>query len=204
MKYTGHLRRHTAKKCPQRIKDTPAVLFYRIPCTYTVYFKRRWRDGFTKPLLKILNVEGHLPPKALSMVREWMSIHQKTLLHIWETQEFKSKLLFTKWAAFKRLENEPELFNDVAVDTGGYGMVWNDELDLSCDELYENGKTIKTPFGGLIAMSDATLLWGLHESTLRKAIAYGKLVNGIDACKYGKQWVISAEAMKRECGQPVN
>lgn len=35
-------------------------------------------------------LEGHLPPKALSMVREWMSIHQKDLLHIWETQEFKS------------------------------------------------------------------------------------------------------------------
>ena len=120
------------------------------------------------------------------------------------TKIYDVKPLFTKWAAFKRLENEPELFNDVAVDTGGYGIVWNDELDLSCDELYENGKTIKTPFGGLIAMSDATLLWGLHESTLRKAIAYGKLVNGIDACKYGKQWVISAEAMKREYGQPVN
>ena len=120
------------------------------------------------------------------------------------TKIYDVKLLFTKWAAFKRLENEPELFNDVAADTGGYGIVWNDELDLSCDELYENGKTIKTPFDGLIAMSDATLLWGLHESTLRKAIAYGKLVNGIDACKYGKQWVISAEAMKREYGQPVN
>ena len=120
------------------------------------------------------------------------------------TKIYDVKLLFTKWAAFKRLENEPELFNDVAVDTGGYGIVWNDELDLSCDELYENGKTIKTPFDGLIAMSDATLIWGLYESTLRKAIAYGKLVNGIDACKYGKQWVISAEAMKREYGQPVN
>ena len=120
------------------------------------------------------------------------------------TKIYDVKPLFTKWAAFKRLENEPELFNDVAVDTGGYGIVLNDELDLSCDELYENGKTIKTPFDGLIAMSDATLLWGLHESTLRKAIAYGKLVNGIDACKYGKQWVISAEAMKREYGPPVN
>ena len=120
------------------------------------------------------------------------------------TKIYDVKPLFTKWAAFKRLENDPELFNDVAVDTGGYGIVWNDELDLSCDELYENGKTIKTPFDGLIAMSDATLLWGLHEITLRKAIAYGKLVNGIDACKYGKQWVISAEAMKRKYGQPIN
>lgn len=50
--------------------------------------------------------------------------------------------------------------------------------------------------------TDATKLWGLNESTLRKAIAYGKLVNAVDACKYGKQWVISTETMKREYGQP--
>ena len=37
---------------------------------------------------------------------------------------------------------------------------------------------------------------------LRKAIAYGKLVNGIDVCKYGKQWVISIESMEREYGKP--
>ena len=88
------------------------------------------------------------------------------------------------------------------VDTGGYGIIWNDDLDLSCDELFENGETIKPPFDGLMAFTDATQLWGLNESTLRKAIAYGKLVNGVDACKYGKQWVISMEAMKREYGQP--
>ena len=57
-------------------------------------------------------------------------------------------------------------------------------------------------FDGLIAFSDATQLWGLNESTLRKAIAYGKLINGIDVCKFGKQWVISSDAMKREYGEP--
>ncbi len=33
-------------------------------------------------------LEGHLPPKALSMVREWIELHKEELLHIWETQEF--------------------------------------------------------------------------------------------------------------------
>ena len=88
------------------------------------------------------------------------------------------------------------------VDAGGYGIVWNDDLDLSCNELYENGVTVQTPFDGLMAFADATQLWGLHESTLRKAIFYGKLRKGLDACKFGKQWVVSAEAMKREYGQP--
>ena len=118
------------------------------------------------------------------------------------TKIYDVKPLFEKWEPFKALEKAPELFSGVEVDVGGYGIIWNDDLDLSCDELFANGETVKTPFDGLMAFSDATLLWGLNESTLRKAIAYGKLVNGVDACKYGKQWVVSAEAMKREYGQP--
>ena len=35
-------------------------------------------------------LEGHLPPKALAMVREWVSINKNDLLHMWETQEFKT------------------------------------------------------------------------------------------------------------------
>ena len=118
------------------------------------------------------------------------------------TKIYDIKPLFAKWAAFKELEKNDRLFSEVEVDTGGYGIVWNDNLDLSCNELFENGKTLKTPFDGLIAFTDATQLWGLNESTLRKAIAYGKLVNGIDACKFGKQWVVSTIAMMREYGQP--
>ena len=34
-------------------------------------------------------IEGSLPPKALSMVREWIEINRKDLLQMWETQEFK-------------------------------------------------------------------------------------------------------------------
>ena len=118
------------------------------------------------------------------------------------TKIYDVKPLFEKWPQFKKLESIPDLFFDVRVDVGGYGIIWNDDLDLSCDELFENGETVKTPFDGLMAFTDATELWGLNESTLRKAIAYGKLVNGVDACKYGKQWVISTEAMKREYGLP--
>jgi hypothetical protein len=118
------------------------------------------------------------------------------------TKIYDVKPLFEKWEPFKALENDSALFSSVEVDVGGYGVIWNDDLDLSCDELFANGKPVKTPFDGLMAFTDATQLWGLNESTLRKAIAYGKLVNGVDACKYGKQWVISTEAMKREYGQP--
>lgn len=33
-------------------------------------------------------LEGSLPPKALSMVREWTELHKNDLLQIWKTQEF--------------------------------------------------------------------------------------------------------------------
>ena len=118
------------------------------------------------------------------------------------TKIYDLRPLFEKWPAFNDLKNDDTLLYDVKVETGGYGIVWNDDIDLSCDELFENGETIETPFDNLMAFTDATELWGLNESTLRKAISYGKLVVGIDACKYGKQWVISADAMKREYGSP--
>lgn len=35
-------------------------------------------------------IEGKLPQKADSMVREWIGIHQEELMHIWNTQEFKA------------------------------------------------------------------------------------------------------------------
>lgn len=108
--------------------------------------------------------------------------------------------LFEKLPAFAALKNDPDEFSCVSVDVGGYGVVWNDDLDLSCDELWENGKKVDTPFDGLMAFGDATELWGLNESTLRKAISYGKLINGVDVCKFGKQWVVSVEAMEREYG----
>ena len=116
------------------------------------------------------------------------------------TKIYDIKPLFEKIPVFAALNNDPTTFFGVSVDVGGYGIVWNDDLDLSCDELWENGTQVATPFDGLMAFSDATELWGLNESTLRKAIAYGKLVNGVDVCKFGKQWVVSVEAMKREYG----
>ena len=115
------------------------------------------------------------------------------------TKIYDVKPLFEQLPVFTALQNDEDFFN-VAVDVGGYGIVWNDDLDLSCDELWENGVQVDTPFDGLMAFSDATELWGLNESTLRKAVTYGKLVNGVDVCKFGKQWVVSAEAMKREYG----
>lgn len=34
-------------------------------------------------------IAGMLPPKALSLVREWILINQDELIHTWECQEFR-------------------------------------------------------------------------------------------------------------------
>lgn len=45
------------------------------------------------------------------------------------------KPLFERLPVFKQLMDNPTKFAQVSVDTGGYGIVWDDYFDLSCDEL---------------------------------------------------------------------
>lgn len=116
------------------------------------------------------------------------------------TKCYDVRQLFDRWSVFRVFESDFALFSRVRVDVGGHGVVWNDDLDLSCNELFKGGQTIDTEFDGLMACSDAAALWHLDQSTLRKAIAFGRLKSGTDVCKYGKQWVVSKRAMVREFG----
>ena len=55
------------------------------------------------------------------------------------TKYYDVKQLFNKFVIFQSLQNIQNLFEQVKVDTGGYGIYWNNEIDLSCNELWENG-----------------------------------------------------------------
>lgn len=59
-------------------------------------------------------------------------------------------------------------------------------------------------FDGLISFAEATKKWNLKDSTLRKAVATGKLVNGIDCKKFGSAWIVKESAMIREYGKIEN
>ena len=75
-------------------------------------------------------------------VTEIRPLREYRLLVTFETGEIKSydvEPLFEKWIPFRSLREIKGLFEQVRVDAGGYGISWNDELDLSCNELYENG-----------------------------------------------------------------
>ena len=49
--------------------------------------------------------------------------------------------LFSTIPQFETLTKEPGLFEQVKVDVGGCGISWNDELDLSAEEIWHNGVT---------------------------------------------------------------
>lgn len=56
-----------------------------------------------------------------------------------KTKYYNVAPLFSKWEAFEELRDNPSLFKSVKVDDGGYGIVWNDSLDLECNDLWEYG-----------------------------------------------------------------
>lgn len=49
------------------------------------------------------------------------------------------KMLYNVFPQFKIFETNKQLFNSVKVDVGGYGISWNDDLDLDAEEIWENG-----------------------------------------------------------------
>ena len=51
------------------------------------------------------------------------------------------KKLKDRFKIFKDLENKA-LFELAKVDADGYGIMWNENIDLSCNEIWENGAII--------------------------------------------------------------
>ena len=58
-----------------------------------------------------------------------------------EVVSFDVKTLFERYPVFHALEDD-KLFNSVVIDGVGYGISWNDELDLSSDGIYSRGNHI--------------------------------------------------------------
>lgn len=74
-------------------------------------------------------------------IKEVIPMENMVLKIIFENEEIKLynvEHLIKKLKVFEKLRNK-ELFKKVKVDQGGYGISWDDELDLECTELWENG-----------------------------------------------------------------
>ena len=58
------------------------------------------------------------------------------------TKKYDVKPLFDELPYFADLKDN-DLFSKVYVSGGGYGIIWNDVLDLDCNELWNNGTIIE-------------------------------------------------------------
>lgn len=65
-----------------------------------------------------------------------------------EKKQYDMKQLFSVFPQFAIFQTVSESFDKVVVDAGGYGVSWNDELDLDAETIWEDGVLIephKTP-----------------------------------------------------------
>ena len=62
-----------------------------------------------------------------------------------EYKQFDLKPLIEKYEPFKSLTQVAGLYEQVKIDAGGYGLIWNDDLDISADGIYEKGFNCEPP-----------------------------------------------------------
>ena len=67
------------------------------------------------------------------------------------TKHYDMKPLFDKYPMFTPLRAHPELYFSASVDTGGYGVVWNDDIDIACDECPAAGYEVTDSCRGCLA-----------------------------------------------------
>lgn len=64
--------------------------------------------------------------------------------------------------------------------------------------------TEKNRFEGLMAITEASILYGTSVSTIKRKVREGVLIEGEDIKNYGRQWVVTEEAMDRVFGKPIS
>ncbi len=78
-------------------------------------------------------------------------------------KKFDVKKLFEQWPEYRALENE-SLFKKIKVEAGGYGISWNEELDCSEGELYQNGVDVPLQLDDFRAFAENNLI-STHEAS---------------------------------------
>ena len=117
-----------------------------------------------------------------------------------DVKRYDFRKIISEFEPLKPLAEDYDLFRQMHLSPGGYGIIWNDDLDIEAEELWHGGEDVDSPFRDLMAFPDAEETWGLRPSALRKAVQYKRLQIGIDVMHFGKQWVITRKAMEREYG----
>ena len=56
---------------------------------------------------------------------------------------------------------------------------------------------------GILTFKEASNIWKLNDSTLRKLVKTDKLIEGIDFRKSSSTWLITKKAMIKVYGEPI-
>lgn len=78
-------------------------------------------------------------------------------------KEYNIRNLYAIFPQFKIFDTDQELFNNVQVDAGGYGVSWNDNLDLDANDIWEDGQEV-----GKESISDINLMLAQHLTETRE------------------------------------
>lgn len=62
-----------------------------------------------------------------------------------EFRQFDLKPYIEKYTPFRSLAEINGLYEQAKIDAGGFGIVWNDELDVSAEGVYERGVACSKP-----------------------------------------------------------
>lgn len=60
-------------------------------------------------------------------------------------KQFDLKPYIEKYPAFHALREVNGLYEQAKIDIGGFGIIWNDDLDISADGIYEKGISCAKP-----------------------------------------------------------
>lgn len=115
-----------------------------------------------------------------------LTFKEKTILEIWfrdgKVKQYDVACLFDKYPQMKALTDR-ELFLSGKL-AGFYGIVWNDELDLECETVYEEGATVSVKrTGPCVSAGEALSAARIGEEMTQKQLA---AVSGIDQADISK------------------
>lgn len=88
-----------------------------------------------------------------------------------EWRKYDLKPLMEKYPPFQALKDE-ELYRKARIDLGGYGIVWNEDIDLSAEGIYLDGEKVtrdecpEAKAKGASLLSSARLRSGLSQNDL--------------------------------------
>lgn len=62
-----------------------------------------------------------------------------------DVKKYSMDYMLAKFPQFQTLKDDKKLFQSVNVDAGGYGVSWNDDLDVDAQTIWEEGVLIEMP-----------------------------------------------------------